>query len=151
MSSERIESFNEKIIPFYIVDVGGGKYSLCLPLDFLKKEYQDKLQEPFNCYAKEIGEPSIIDGLYTHGNGYEWQTVFKKAFEKDENLNRITFDCELGGFFCGSNDLELLEDFGQRFHDICNDSEQFIQLVSDALKESAILEESQNEDFTMTM
>ena len=38
---ERIKQFGEKNAPFYICDHENGKYSLCLPLDFLSGDYED--------------------------------------------------------------------------------------------------------------
>ena len=111
--TQRIHQFNRANEPMHIVDHENGEYSLCLPLDFLTEPYRDFGQEAFNQYAEQNGDPVKVNGLYTHGSGYEWETVFKKAFEKDDNLNKISFDCETGGFFCYSEDLSVLESFGE--------------------------------------
>lgn len=68
-------------------------------LSFLGAEYKDFGQEAFNQYAIRAGEPVMDGRFYTHGDGYEWQYVFEKAFEGEENLKQIIFDCEAGGFF----------------------------------------------------
>lgn len=98
---ERIEAFNEENRPFYIVDHDAGKFSLCLPLDFLHEEYEDFGQAAFDAYAIEIGEPPVDSrGFHTHGNGYEWESAFHQTFADDPNIDKILFDCEAGGFFC---------------------------------------------------
>lgn len=135
--TQRIHQFNRANEPMYIVDHENGEYSLCLPLDFLTEPYRDFGQEAFNQYAEQNGDPVKVNGLYTHGSGYEWETVFKKAFEKEENLNKISFDCEAGGFFCYSEDLSVLESLGSQFRNICLDKDGFAELVSTALKETA--------------
>lgn len=146
---QKIGQFNRENAPFYIVDHENGKYSLCLVFSFLKGEYEDFGQEAFNLYAIEIGEP-IMDnrGLFLHGNGYEWQTVFEKMFEGDSRSNMIDYDCEAGGFFCSAKSLSLLEDFGARFRTVCMDGNKFAELVSTALKETA---ERQRMQGTMDM
>lgn len=134
---QRIKKFNRDNAPFYLVDHENGKYSLCLAFSFLEGEYEDFGQDAFNRYALEIGEPAMNDiGLFTHGSGYEWQTVFEKAFESDPESGRIQYDCEAGGFFCYAESLSLLEDFGTRFRAVCMDGEKFAELVNIALKEA---------------
>lgn len=132
---QRIEAFNKENSPFYIVDLDNGKFSLCLPLDLLGDEYYPYCQDAFDAYAKEIGEPAYSrSGLRTHGNGHEWEAAFREAFKDDPNINRILFDCEMGGFFCDADNLSLIEDFGRRFKDICEDSDRFAPIVSEGIK-----------------
>lgn len=127
---ERIKAFDKANSPLYIVDQDDGRFSLCLQL----KEYG---QEAFNAYAEEIGDPVTEDGqFYTHGNGYEWETVFRRAFADEPNLSKIYFDCEAGGFFCYADSLSLMEDLGSRFKAMVDDTEGFANLVSSALKEA---------------
>lgn len=135
-NKQKIEAFDRDNAPFYLVDHEDGKFSLCLPLDFLTKEYADFGQS----YAEQIGDPIEERGLYTHGCGYEWESVFKKAFESDVGLSKISFDCEAGGFFCYASDLSLLADFGSRFRTMCMDEDSFGDLVCKALEEAAIRE-----------
>lgn len=117
--SQQIKKFDAENKPFYMVDHGDGEHSLCLPLSSLKGEYNDFWQEAFNQYAIWAGEP-ITDGrFYTHGDGYEWEYVFAKAFEGEENLKKISFDCEAGGFFCYSRDFDVLAEYGRRFREMC--------------------------------
>ena len=138
---QRIKKFNTEEKPFYLVDLEDGTYGLCLLLSSLKGEYTDFGQEAFNCYAIQAGE-SITDGIfYTHGDGYEWEIVFAKAFEKEENLRRIIFDCEATGFFCSSDVFDVIEEYGKRFRQICLNEQEFSQLVCEALTESRLLEE----------
>ena len=141
----RIEAFNRDNAPFYLVDHDSGEFSLCLALSFVPQEYRDFGQEAFNRYAERNGEPVMENGLYTHGSGYEWEDVFKKAFEKEDNLNKISFDCEAGGFFCYADSLSLMEDLGSRFKAMIDDTEDFANLVSSALKEA---NQDQNEEIT---
>ena len=73
-SKQRIDQFNQKNPPFYIVDHEDGEYSLCLPLDMLSDKYYPYCQGAFDAYAAEIGEPACSqNGLKTHGSGYEWE------------------------------------------------------------------------------
>lgn len=132
---ERIEEFNEENRPLYIVDHDDGKFSLCLPLDLLRGEYEDFGQAAFDAYAIEIGESPIDSrGFQTHGNGYEWEAAFRQAFADDPNIDKILFDCEAGGFFCYTADLSLLEEYGVKFRDICMDTEKFTPIVSQGIK-----------------
>lgn len=132
---QRIETFNKGNAPWYIVEHDNGQYSLCLPLDLLSDEYYPYCQDAFDAYAAEIGEPAYSkNGLSTHGSGYEWEAAFREAFKDDPNIRRILFDCEAGGFFCYANDLALLEDFGSRFKDICEDTEGFVPIISEGIR-----------------
>lgn len=141
---QRIIKFNQENPPFYIVDHEDGEYSLCLPLDMLSDEYYPYCQDAFDAYAAEIGEPAYSPkGLKAHGSGYEWEAVFREAFKDDPNIGRILFDCEMGGFYCYANDLKLLEDLGSRFKDICEDTERFIPIVSEGIKNAEAWEAEQ--------
>ncbi len=141
---QSIDKFNHENPPFYIVDHEDGEYSLCLPLDLLSDEYYPYCQDAFDAYAAEIGEPAYSkNGLKTHGSGYEWEAAFREAFKDDPNIGRILFDCEMGGFFCYANDLTLLEDFGSRFRDICEDTEGFTPIVSAGIKNAEAWEAEQ--------
>ena len=139
-NEEKIKAFNRDNAPFYLVDHENGEFSLCLALSFVPKEYADFGQSAFNRYAEQIGDPIMERGLYTHGCGYEWESVFKKAFENDSHLSKISFDCEASGFFCYTDDLSLLADFGSRFRTMCMDEDSFGNLVCKALEEAAIRE-----------
>lgn len=132
---EQIDAFNESNAPFYIVELNNGKFSLCLPLDFLRDEYYDYCQHAFDAYAKKIGDPPIDQhGFRTHGNGYEWEAAFREAFKDDPNIGRISFDCEAGGFFCDSDDLAILVGLGIRFKKICENTALFADVVSDGVQ-----------------
>lgn len=135
MVNKTIKDFNETNQPFYIVDHENGEYSLCLAFSFLREDLRDYGQEAFNAYAREIGEP-VADarGFYTHGDGYEWEAAFRKAFENDPNIGEIEYDCEAGGFFCGSKNLSALADFGSRFKALVDDTEKFTKVVSEGIK-----------------
>ena len=140
----KIEAFNKQNAPFYIVDHEDGEFSLCLPFSLTRGEYANFGQEAFNRYAASIGEDAVNErGFYTHGDGYEWETVFKKAFEHDPHIGEISFDCEAGGFFCYGQDLDVVADLGHRFRELCMDDEAFAEVVYNALTE--------DESPTMTM
>ena len=51
--------------------------------------------------------------------------------------------CEAGGFFCYTNDLSLLEDFGSRFKDICENTKRFTPIVSAGIKNMVAWEAEQ--------
>lgn len=136
MTAQRIAEFNKRNKPFYIVDHENGNYSLCLTLNMMWEEFFPYCQEAFDAYAVEIGEdPRTASGLYTHGNGYEWQAAFCQAFRKDPNMQRFYFDCEASGFFLYCNDLTLLEEYGARFKQICEDTVAFTHIVSKGIKQ----------------
>lgn len=61
--------------------------------------------------------------------------MFEKAFEGEENLKQIIFDCEAGGFFCYSRDFEILAEYGRRFREMCMKEQEFTELVCSALSE----------------
>lgn len=122
---QQIKKFDEENQSFYMVDHESSVYSLCLSLSFLGDEYKNFGQEAFNQYAIRAGEPVTDGRFYTHGDGYEWKSVFEKAFEGEENLKQITFDCEAGGFFCYSRDFEILAEHGRRFREMCMKEQKF--------------------------
>lgn len=134
-ATKRIEDFNLANRPFYIVDLENGEYSLCLTLSFLQGDFIDYGQAAFNAYALKNGE-SIADerGFYNHGDGYEWEAAFRKAFEGDPNIGQISYDCEAGGFYCDSRNLDVLIDFGSRFKALVDDTEKFTQVVFEGIK-----------------
>lgn len=133
---QRMKTFGQNNRPFCLVDLENGRFSLCLSLDFLSGKYRNYGQKAFNAYAREIGDPVKNQyGLYTHGNGHEWERVFQKAFAEDPRLSEIEFDSEAGGFFCTTADLSLLERYGSAFREIVEDTEAFRQLVLEALTE----------------
>lgn len=129
----RIEAFNRENQPFNIYDFEDGKYGLSLSIDFSNGPFKGYRQEAFNQYAISVGDPVKKGKLYTHGNGHEWQRVFKKVFEEEKELEEIEFDSEAGGFYCRSENLEVLEKLGQRFKTMCGDKEKFTQIVDEAL------------------
>ena len=132
---ERIEAFNRENKPFYIVDHEGGRFSLCLPLDMLQDEYYPYCQEAFDAYAEEIGASKLqLSGGHRFGDGYDWQAAFCQAFAGNPNLEKISFDCEASGFFCGSHDLAVLEQYGAAFREICTDTARFTPIVSQGIR-----------------
>lgn len=145
---QRIKKFDTENKPFYMVDHENGTYSLCLPLSSLKGEYIDFCQEAFNCYALQAGDPVTDGRFYTHGSGHEWKIVFEKAFENEEKLKQITFDCEATGFFCYSDAFEIIEEYGRRFRKICMNEQEFTELVCKALAQDKQIEEETATDLT---
>lgn len=145
---QRIKKFDTENKPFYMVDHENGTYSLCLPLSSLKGEYIDFCQEAFNCYALQAGDPVTDGRFYTHGSGHERKNVFEKAFENEEKLKQITFDCEATGFFCYSDAFEIIEEYGRRFRKICMNEQEFTELVCKALAQDKQIEEETATDLT---
>ena len=145
-NERRIKEFNRENRPFYIVDHDDGTFSLCLPLDMLNGQYADYCQTAFDRYAKSIGEPTTTPiGLKTHGNGYEWEAAFRQAFRNDPNISRVLFDCEAGGFFCSCDDLDILEDFGIRFKDVCEDTDRFTEVITEGIQFQEAWEKEQEQ------
>ena len=49
-------------------------------------------------------------------------------------MEKISFDCEASGFFCGCDDLTILEQYGAKFREICTDTARFIPVVSQGIR-----------------
>lgn len=139
--AQKIEAFNERNEPFYLVD-HGDKVSLCCVFHPTPDSQFSLGQEAFNRYTERIGDP-VTDkyGMYTHGNGYEWEAVFRKAFEHDPNIGKVAYDCEAGGFFCYGESVDMMADFGQRFLRIMNDTDSLTELLCQAVPEEENFEE----------
>ena len=45
----------------------------------------------------------------------------------------MLFDCEAGGFFCSCDDLDIIEDFGIRFKDVCEDTDRFSKFIAQGI------------------
>lgn len=140
---QRIQAFNEANKPFYIVAHDDGTFSLCLPFTFFEGKYANYGQEAFNRYAQQIGDPVMNRGMDTHGNGYEWEAAFRQAFADEPNIGRILFDCEAGRFFCDCDDLSILEDFGRRFKGVCEDTERFVPIIAEGVKNAEVRQAEQ--------
>lgn len=136
--NQRMEKFNEECGPFYICESYEKDYSLCMSIGFAHQKCNGFCQKSFDEYARRTGRP-IYDGrYYAHGDGHEWAVVFKKAFEEEERLKEIEFDCEAGGFYCNSRNFEVLESFGRRFYAMCKEENLFTDLVIKALTENEL-------------
>lgn len=134
---EKISEFNRGNRPFMLAKLG-SRYGLNLNFSSHIGRYRQYGQEAFDRYSIENGEPVMTeDGIRRHGNGYEWEMVFKAAFVHDSRIQEINFDCEARGFYCDAGDLDLMIEFGSRFRKLCEGAEQFSQLVSKALSEKA--------------
>ncbi len=134
-TEQKIQAFNDENEPFYIVDLENGSYSLCLQLDSMWDSNYPYCQAAFNAYAESIGEDiQSPSGMLTHGDGYEWESVFCQAFDGDANLEQFTFDCEASGFFMDCNNLDLLIDYGSKFKSLCEDTESFIPIVASGIR-----------------
>ncbi len=140
---ERLDAFQKEYPPFYIVDHDDGRFSLCLPLDFLANEYGDYCQDAFDTFAESNGEPHIDDHHSSYGSGYDWQAAFAEAFKDDPNISRIIYDSECGGFYCYCDSLDIIEDFGKRFKSICEDYDRFAPIVADGMRNMEIREAEQ--------
>ena len=49
-------------------------------------------------------------------------------------MEKISFDCEASGFFCGCDDLDMLEQYGAKFREICTDNARFTPIVSQGIR-----------------
>ena len=126
-TEERIERFNEENAPFYLVD-HGNEYSLCFLLGGTPTAAAEYGQYAFDHYAETVGKPGEENGWLTYGDGYDWECVFKEAFEDDPAFHKVYFDCESSGFFCISEDLSVLESFGSSFKSLVENREEFTRL-----------------------
>ena len=126
-TEERIERFNEENAPFYLVD-HGNEYSLCFLLGGTPTAAAEYGQYAFDHYAETVGKPVEENGWLTYGDGYDWECVFKEAFENDPAFHKVYFDCESSGFFCISEDLSVLESFGSSFKSLVENREEFTRL-----------------------
>ena len=133
--AQTIAAFNENNDPFYLVD-HKDEFSLCCVFHPMPDSEFSLGQEAFNQYAESIGEP-VKDryGLYTHGSGYEWEYVFRKVFEDDPNINKVSFDCEAGGFFAYGEDVDMMADFGHRFLEIMQNEDALMGIIHEAISE----------------
>ena len=127
MTKYQIRNYEKQNAPFFLTDLENGLYSLGM-------DRQDYKRTVFNSYCKSKGEP-IKDryGLYLHGSGYEWEELFQKAFEDDPRLEQLSFDSEVGAFYCYSENPKLLADMGRAFKKICDNDVQFLTLVEQTL------------------
>ncbi len=132
---DAINSFREVASPFYIVDHDDGTYSLCLPFTFCDDAITENCQKTFDAYAESIGVPAVNKyGIHAYGSGYDWEEVFRQAFQNDPKLQEVRFDSEAGGFFCNADDLEVLTDLGTRFYEICKEPDQFAMHLPAAMQ-----------------
>lgn len=132
-NEEKLKQFREKCSPFYIVETDG---QFCLCHFIFSDEAVAFCRNAFDRYSESVGEP-IQDkyGCYTHGSGYEWEYAFRKAFEDEPDIKKISYDSEGDGFYCQSTDLDLMIRLGERFHEICTDENAFYDLVCKAIPE----------------
>ena len=135
-TAQRIDEFNAANAPFQLMDFEDGHYSLSLNISFLAPPYTNYGQKAFDAYAELGGASAQQNGLFARGSGYDWESVFQKAFESDLQLKAVRFDSEGGGFYCYSEDLSVLEDLGSRFKTLCDDRQAFSELVCKALTEA---------------
>ncbi|MBQ8238078.1 MAG: hypothetical protein IJZ39_08030 [Oscillospiraceae bacterium] len=133
---QRVAEFNAANAPFRLMDFEDGHYSLSLNISFLVPPYTNYGQQAFDAYAELGGAPAQQNGLFVRGSGYDWESVFQKAFESDPRLKAVRFDSEAGGFYCYSEDLSVLEDLGSRFRELCQAPQKFQETVCAALKEA---------------
>ena len=145
-NQRRINEFNRNNRPFYIVDQDDGTFSLCLPFDLLEGKYANYCQKAFDNYAKSIGDPLYTPiGLRTHGNGYEWEAAFREVFKNDPDIGRVIFDCEAGGFYCNCDSLDIIEDFGERFKEVCENTDLFTRKITEGIPNAEAREKAQEQ------
>ncbi len=132
-NEEKMTQFREKCPPFYIVE-NDGQFSLCHFI--FSDEAVAFCRNAFDRYSESVGDPVQDEySCYTHGSGYEWEYAFRKAFEDEPDLKKISYDSEGDGFYCQSTDLDLMIRLGERFHEICTDENAFYDLICKAIPE----------------
>lgn len=131
---EKISEFNKNNKPFYLID-HNDEISLCYVINPTPFETSWLCQKAFDRYAETIGDPVQENGLFTHGSGYEWEYAFRKLYEDDPNIGKLSFDSEAGGFFCYGRDVDMMADFGRRFREVCKDEAAFFELICKAIPE----------------
>jgi hypothetical protein len=57
----------------------------------------------------------------------------------------VLFDCEAGGFFCSCDDLDIIEDFGIRFKDLCEDTAHFTEVIAEGIQYQEAWEKEQEQ------
>ena len=57
----------------------------------------------------------------------------------------MLFDCEAGGFFCSCDDLDIIEDFGIRFKDLCEDTAHFTEVIAEGIQYQEAWEKEQEQ------
>lgn len=134
---EEIQNINEQIRPFDIQMRALGDYYLALRFSFFEGPDAEYGQDAFDAYAVSKGESPVNEyGLHIHGNGYEWDEVFKYAFKDTPGYEKLTFDSEAGCFFCDCDDLDLLKTCAMTMKQLC-ESNHFAELVQNALDQSS--------------
>lgn len=81
--------------------------------------------------------------MQTYGYGYEWEEAFRQAFRNDPDIGRVLFDCEEAGFFCACDGLDILDDFGIRFKEICEDTIYFADIIAEEIQNHEAWEKEQ--------
>lgn len=130
---ERIQAFNEKNSPLYLIDMDGESFHLCMQRDGLSDNDYFRVQDLFDDYAKANGETAKEGNRHRYGGGNDWEAVFREAFKNDPNLSQIDFDCEYSGFYCQCANFDIIEDFGKRFKDIFDNNERLRQCITDGI------------------
>lgn len=110
--------FQKQIAPFFWVDLGGGKYSVCLYSGgYLGQVFATRADEGFN------------------GNGYDWDSLAAVFLEEkcDAKLqDNIQLDSEAGMFSANSMDADALREFVLSFKAACEDKKIILDLFSRA-------------------
>lgn len=106
-------SFDEDILPFYVVD-NGDTFSACLDTS-LKYKFDEFESSGFE------------------GNGYDWESVATVYMEQnDEFVDMIEFNSEAGLFEAFADDFDDIKRFISGFKTCCNDKDSFSELLEEA-------------------
>ena len=130
---ERIQAFNEKNSPLYLIDMDGESYHLCMQRDGLSDTDYFRVQDLFDAYAKANGEIAKEGHRHRYGGGNDWEAVFREAFKNDPNLQQIDFDCEYSGFYCECANFDIIEDFGNRFKEVFDNNEVLKRCINEGI------------------
>ena len=86
-------------------------------------------QDTFDLFSLEREGANRCGRQFLHGDGYEWGAAFLAAFAEHDNIDEVELDCQLERFTVRSWDLQTLADLGAHFQEICEDEEEFKNLV----------------------
>ena len=141
---QRIAEFNFLHAPFYLgadnYEEEGFTLNLDIPHMAPRAEEDDVpiesdfyCQDTFDLFSLEREGANRCGRQFLHGDGYEWGAVFLAAFAENDNIDEVELDCQLERFTVRSWDLQTLADLGAHFQEICEDEEEFKNLVFETL------------------
>jgi hypothetical protein len=100
------------------------------PFEWIKRGSDSSLILHVGDYKKGVFETRKNDGF--NGNGYDWEALAGAyiAQELPEYKKRIHFDSESGMFCAYSRNATYLKEFAVKFKKMCEDEQQFTEILS---------------------